>query len=142
MKNKEKILIALASFSFFLIVYLVIASKEIEMPNEKVVKEEIKIEKVDLAMLESTYQEKVRGIYFQLKDDANLVASSTEEINVDEKLTGIKNSLMSLVVPDEYRAFHLSLVVTIDRIIENNFILDSDFQLEIEKIGQDNLWLN
>ncbi len=142
MKNKEKILIALASFSFFLIVYLVIASKKIEMPTEKIVKEDPVIEKEDLVQLKSSYQETLKNIFIQLSDETENIGTSTEEINVNEELLRIKNVMMSLIVPEEYRSFHLSLIILLDKVIENNFVLDEDFQLAIKEIGQQNLWLN
>ena len=142
MKNKEKILIALASFSFFLIVYLVIVSKEIEMPSEKVVKEETVIEKVDLVALKSNYQEAVRVVYAQLNNEVKFTGSSTEEIDIDEKLLEIKNKMMSLSVPGEYRIFHLSFIMMIDKVLSDELVIDREFQDGLDKIGQENLWLN
>lgn len=139
MKNKEKILIALASFSFFLIVYLVIASKEIKVPKAEVAKEQVKTEKVDLAVLKTTYQDSVRNIYSRLKDDSE---SNNKEIDINKELLSIKDGMMSLVVPEEYKTFHMSLIMLIDGVINNNFVLDDNFQKKLNKIGQDNSWLN
>jgi hypothetical protein len=142
MKNKEKILIALASFSFFLIVYLIIASEPIEMSENTITVKEEKIEKVDLALLESNYRENVKNIYIKLQEDVyswlNLSDASLDPIN---EISRIKNDLMSLVVPEEYRSFHVGLIVLIDKIINNNFVLDDDFQAELNKIGLENVWL-
>ena len=142
MKNKEKILIALASFSFFLIVYLLIASKKIEMPNEKVIKKEPVIEKIDLALLKDDYQKAVKIVYSQLNDEFKLTASSTEKINVDEKLLEIKNKMISLSVPEEYRIFHVSFILLIDKVLSKEFIMGGEFQNGLDKMGEENLWIN
>ena len=112
MKNKEKILIALASFSFFLIVYLVIASKEVKVPNEKVLKEELVIEKVDLVALKNNYQKAVKIVYNSLENNiTDSLSPSDASLDPQKYLLETKNKLMGLVVPEEYKIFHLSLIM-------------------------------
>lgn len=142
MKNKEKILIALASFSFFLIVYLVIASKKIEMPKEKIIKNESVIEKVDLVALKSNYQKTVKVIYSQLNDEFKLTATGTEEMNIDEELLEIKNKMISLSVPEEYRIFHVSFILLIDKVLSDELIINEGFKSGLDKLGEENFWLN
>ena len=142
MKNKEKILIALASFSFFLIVYLVIASKEVKVPNEKVLKEELVIEKVDLVALKNNYQKAVKIVYNSLENNiTDSLSPSDASLDPQKYLLETKNKLMGLVVPEEYKIFHLSLIMLIDGVINNNFVLDDNFQSELNKIGEKNPWL-
>ena len=142
MKNKEKILIALVSFSFFLIVYLVIVSKKIEMPKEKIIKNEPAIEKVDLVALRSDYQETAKMVYAQLNSEDKLLASSTDEVNVDEKLLGIKNTMILMSVPEEYKIFHVSLILLIDKVLNDEFMMDGEFQDGLDVLGRENMWLN
>ena len=145
MKNKEKILIGLASFSFFLIVYLVIASQKIEIPTklatDKKMNEEVVAEKTDLRELKKIYQETVKSIYTQLENSSRDVGTSTERINPNDELLKIKGRLISITVPEEYRSFHISLIILIDKVLNNNFVMDENFQAEINKIGEGNTWL-
>jgi len=148
MKNKEKILIALASFSFLLIVYLVIASKELKMPTVEAPKEQAQktqqtqVKKVDLAVLKTTYQNSVRNIYASLEKNTSTWLSLSDTPDPQKYLLETKDKLMGLVVPEEYRIFHLTLIKLIDGVADNNFVIDEEFQKGLNKIGQENSWLN
>lgn len=136
MKNKEKILIALASLSFILVVYLIIVSKEVQIPNEKFVDEKPEIVKVDLVALENDYKNAVKVIYGDLKRDIE------SPVNTKDNLENLKIRLMSIRVPEEYRTFHIGLVMLIDSIIEKGDIIDDSFKQSVYNIGLDKEWLN
>jgi len=142
MKNKEKILVALASLSFFLVLYFLIASKKIEIPNEKIIKsEEPKEElvKVDLEELKNKYTESVKTIYGDLQEDTREI--NKEEIDIEKELKSFKKKLITLTVPSEYRVFHLSFIMLIDNVLNNGLAFDERFRNELNKIGEDNPWL-
>lgn len=142
MKNKEKILIALGSLSFFLLVYFLIASKKIEMPKNNIVKNEApkeQVAKVDLEKLKNNYEKSVKVVYEQLQKDAEGVDG--KDIDVNNELETFKNKLVGLTVPEEYKIFHLSFILLIDNVLNNNLVLDENFQNELNKIGKDNPWL-
>ncbi|PLX21924.1 hypothetical protein C0584_01135 [Candidatus Parcubacteria bacterium] len=140
MSKKEKILISLATLSFFLLVYLLIVSREIKVPSEQ--SEQINQEQVapvDLVALESEYKETMKEVYSQLRNKLDESIENKDETN--EEMLSLKNKVMGLTVPAEYRAFHISLVLVMDNIIKNDLEDTGSLAEELDKIGNENNWL-
>lgn len=140
MKNKEKILLALFSFSFILLVYLFIVSKEIKIEDERKVSVKEEMPVVDLLELENDYQRETKNLYVKLK--TSIESNNLEKSELDKSLLEIRGGLMSLTVPEDYRTFHLGLVMLIDDVVENDKEIDSGLKEIVDRMQIENSWIN
>jgi hypothetical protein len=110
MSNKIKILLTLLIVAIILVFYLVIKSKPLsripEQPNEQT-------RKVDLKQLESDYKSEAKGI---LNDYSLLI--SKENLKVEE-VKIIRDRLLGLKVPAEFKDLHLNLVLALAKMSES-----------------------
>ncbi len=140
MKNKEKILLALFSFTFILLVYLFIVSKEIKIEEEKEVSVKEKMPVVDLVELENDYQKETKDLYAKLK--TSIESNNLEKSEIDKSLLEIREALMSLTVPEDYKTFHLGLVMLVDDVLENDKEIDSGLKEIVDRMQIENNWIN
>ena len=137
MSNKIKILLTLLIVAIILVFYLVIKSKPLsripEQPNEQT-------RKVDLKQLESDYKSEAKGIL----DDYSVLISK-ENLKVEE-VKIIRDRLLGLKVPAEFKDLHLSLVLAVAK-IEKSLADDSKEgriagREAINEIKANYTWLN
>lgn len=149
MNNKQKILLALFSLSFLLLVYLIIVNREtkteeadvsIKQADVSLKQEELPV--VDLAEVENSYKIEASNIYIDLK--TNIENNGLEKEELNNNLLSIKNRLVNpeLIVTEEYRDFHISLILLVNKIVDNNYEIDDDIREEMKKISTDNQWIN
>ena len=122
MSKKEKILLFLLIMVLAAFLYLIITSESDVIKN----KEAVNLEKDDnyLEELRSNYKQKASEIlsgYLELSEASNF---NIEQIN------NIRNELLDLKVPAEYKDLHLSLILAINKM--ENYLLTGVEQIKIE----------
>ena len=122
MSKKEKILLFLLIMVLAAFLYLIITSESDVIKN----KEAVNLEKDDnyLEELRSNYKQKASEIlsgYLELSEASNF---NIEQIN------NIRNELLDLKVPAEYKDLHLSLILAINKM--EDYLLTGVEQIKTE----------
>jgi hypothetical protein len=145
MSKQMKILSVLLIIAVLLVLYLIITAKPIARIQEKGDTQapfnSLQAEdEIDLERLAKDYQEKVQMIFA----DFLLLAQDLEGTSVNQ-VESIKNQLLELRVPTQFKDLHLDLVLTINKMEEfllNGNSEDKFFSQEmIEKIKESYDWL-
>ncbi|KKR21376.1 MAG: hypothetical protein UT48_C0009G0008 [Parcubacteria group bacterium GW2011_GWE2_39_37] len=131
-KEKKIYLIGFVATLLFILIFSVfITPKDEKLPKNT---------KVDLIQLENEYKEKTK-----LLVDSYLLLLQSDQLDL-EKLKQIKDQLLALKVPDEFKDLHVNLVLSIDSV--NNAELGGDKNKKIASIelvnkNKENFsWLN
>jgi len=111
MTKKNKFLLVLVGVIFLIFLYLVITSElaTVEFVNEISDKQIKDINVVSADELRDNYKEGTRGILSQY-----LKIISGDEITV-EQIENIRNQLLDLKVPTEFKDLHLNLVLALTK---------------------------
>lgn len=144
MNKREKILLSLASLVFLLVVYLVIASKDVPLePSTQNSglnsSNDSTSEKIDLAEMELQYRQEAEDIFVELKKNVNRFDREKEELKDDLEKT--KAEIMALRVPADYRSFHIGLIMVVDGILNGSFDEKSGIMEELQNLSKENSWL-
>ena len=122
MSKKEKILLFLLIMVLAAFLYLIITSESDVIKN----KEAVNLEKDDnyLEELENNYKQKASEIL-----SGYLELLKTSNFNI-EQINNIRNELLDLKVPVEYKDLHLSLILAINKM--ENYLLTGVEQIKTE----------
>jgi hypothetical protein len=141
MSKKGKILLILIVVSLSLVIYLIISSKPVIIkPDVNTAREKItgsdgsKVGQVDLQKLEDSYKEVVGAILadferlieeFKITSTtspeqefitATTTAETKDQQELSEKVSTLRNQLMEVKVPTEFKDLHLNLLLALNKI--------------------------
>src|SRR3989339_837115 len=94
-----------------------------EIQSEKI------IEKVDMEELENNYKNKISNIFSEIETLFADSKTGNQDLGLSNRVTQIKDELIKSIVPsDQYKKFHIDLVLLLSDI--NNNILERDASME------------
>lgn len=137
MSKNGKILLSLLALAVLLIVFLALRSKPLaQTPPQN----EGAVEKVDLEQLEKNYKKEVKII---LADYSALIKEGEP---AKEAIISIKEKLLGLKVPAEFKDLHLNLVLAVAKMAESANEANANGKEAGAKLIQDlkakYVWLN
>ena len=145
MRKQEKILSFFLMFSLVLVFYLVLTSRSLTYKGISDKADNISINKgevvkVDHAELANKYRKDTQGLFSKYEKMLTL-----DELK-PEQIAEIKEQLLNLVVPGEYKDLHISLFFALvnmeDYFVEGEGEYIKNSQSMISEIKEKYVWLN
>ncbi len=145
MIKQIKILLVLFVIAIAAILYLIIASKPVNNLNGKddkiqQAKTQQARQEVDLDQLKNDYKQKFKEVF-----DSYLSITQSTPFSIEE-IYQIKNQLLDLKVPTEFKDLHIDFLFVITKMenfLETNNIVEKENSQElINKIKDNYNWLN
>ena len=153
MSKTAKILIILGSLALLLVLYLIFSSNVVTVSQEDISPKESKQtqeeKQVNSKKIISEYQASAIEIFSDFKDvinkistlqeESDIISTSSEEVteepkeeNISRVVSDIKQRLMSLTVPTEFKDLHIEFVLAVSKI--SSFLINEEENDKIESI--------
>lgn len=165
MSKNAKILISLICLALVLVIYLIVSSRSISVVEESKNEEKSAVEnQIDLSVMKNEYQDNIKDIFAEMENiyvdlgwgksatatnEQIISTSSSSLVNADNQagaINKLRERLIKLKVPKEYKQFHLGLVLLMDKFeayIEKGRVDDDLKNTDpLTQVKKDNPWLS
>jgi len=135
MSKNAKILIGLICLALLMVIYLIFSSRSISVVEEnKNTATPANVDQADLSLMKDEYEANTKDIFAELENIYNSVGKTKSATSAEEQaiatssgsvpsagklagvIVGLRERLINLKVPEEYKNLHLKLVLLMDKL--------------------------